>query len=71
MADKTIGGGLSAATTYNDWENRGEANISTTESGTFLRIFKPPPAACTNTQMHKRPRSGRVPGNSSLGWNCR
>ena len=61
MADKTIGGGLSAATIYNDREDRGGADISTSERGALLRKFKPRPAACTNAQTTPcRPRAGQL-----------
>ena len=58
---RRLGGALSAATIYNDREDRGGADISTSERGALLRKFKPRPAACTNAQTPPcRPRAGQL-----------
>ena len=69
MADKTIGGALSAATIYSAWEDRGEANISTRESGAFLRNFKPRPAACTNAPVPTARRATQA--NAGIAVNAK
>ena len=52
---------MSAATIYNDREDRGGADISTSESGALLRTFKLRPAARTNAQTPPyRPRAGQL-----------